>query len=291
MLEILYRIYQVATDEEKRKNLEKSNAFGLYSSISKLENNEIAMDCLICDDREQFKNIIRSSYGDNIIFRYTRSLKPGDLYCIVVGEHCYDAERYFQKCTFICDNCKSEVTTYLSHHICFTDYEITSLFYKNNEYKDKKFCSSKCKQDYIKKETEKICPKDDQEFFISREMFNEDCTGYIYKITKKSTGEFYIGQTIYAPVFRWGQHLKTERFPIQHITDYQFEVIEIVPNNVNILEREKFYIQKYYAENPEKSLNMSCTHTLRKLHESGISELVDILPTEEISRTVLIESD
>lgn len=90
-------------------------------------------------------------------------------------------------------------------------------------------------------------------------MFTEDISGYIYKISKKSTGEFYIGQTMYAPVFRWGQHLKTERFPIKNITDYKFEVIEIVPKTENILEREKYYIQKFYKENPEKSLNIMCT--------------------------------
>ena len=64
---------------------------------------------------------------------------------------------------------------------------------------------------------------------------------------------------MYAPVFRWCQHLKTERFPIKNITDYKFEVIEIVPKTENILEREKYYIQKFYKENPEKSLNIMCT--------------------------------
>ena len=39
----------------------------------------------------------------------------------------------------------------------------------------------------------------------------------------------------------------------------KFEVIEIVPRTENILEREKYYIQKYYKENPEKSLNIMCT--------------------------------
>ena len=42
--------------------------------------------------------------------------------------------------------------------------------------------------------------------------------------------------------------LKTERFPIKNITDYKFEVIEIVPKTENILEREKYYIQKFYKE-------------------------------------------
>ena len=42
-------------------------------------------------------------------------------------------------------------------------------------------------------------------------------------------------------------------------SDYKFEVIEIVPKTENILEREKYYIQKFYKENPEKSLNIMCT--------------------------------
>lgn len=61
------------------------------------------------------------------------------------------------------------------------------------------------------------------------------------------------------PIFRWGQHLKTDRFNINGILDYQFEVIEVVPITENILEREKYYIQKYYKELPEKSLNIMCT--------------------------------
>lgn len=32
-------------------------------------------------------------------------------------------------------------------------------------------------------------------------------------ITKKSTGEFYVGQTRYAPVFRWGVAFKDRPLP------------------------------------------------------------------------------
>ncbi len=46
---------------------------------------------------------------------------------------------------------------------------------------------------------------------------------------------------------------------LEKILDYQFEVIEIVGKNQNILEREKYWIQKLYRENPSKSLNISCT--------------------------------
>lgn len=258
MLEIIYRIYEVADEETALKNLEKDFDFELYSSTSKKRNNELLMDCLICDSREQFKEIIKSEYGENIGFRYSKKLNPGDLYCIIIGEHCYNTERYFNKVTFNCDCCGATIETYYGKAIYFSDFEVRHDFYGIEEYSKKRFCCQKCKQVYAEKEHQKLKPDDEQEFYIQRDMFTEDVSGYVYIITKKSTGEFYVGQTMYAPVFRWGQHLKTERFPIDKIKDYKFEVIEIVPKSENILEREKYWIQKLYKANPEKSLNISC---------------------------------
>lgn len=82
MLEIIYRIYQVANDETKKINLTSDIGFGLYSSTSKEHNIELLMDCMVCDNREQFKDIIRNTYGESISFRYSKKLKSGDLYCI-----------------------------------------------------------------------------------------------------------------------------------------------------------------------------------------------------------------
>lgn len=262
MLEILYRIYEVSSEEEREKAFHNQFDVGGYASISKIANKEIVMDCLICESREHFKHIIRDEYGSNIRFSYSSKLQAGDLYCVIIGEHCYDTEKYFQKISFKCDNCGAQVTTYIKKFISFNDYEIRSYFYNIDDYKDKRFCNYYCKEEYRRKEIKKLRPNDETEYYIRRDMFSEKCAGYIYKISKKSTGEFYIGQTVYAPVFRWGQHLKTERFTIKNITDYQFEVIEIVPAGENILEREKYYIQKYYKENPEKSLNIACTSNL-----------------------------
>lgn len=259
MVEIVYRIYEVADEKTAKKNAEKDFEFDLYSSISKSQNNELVMDCLICESREEFKKIIKDEYGNGISFRYSRKLRPGDLYCVIIGEHCYSTEKYFNKVTFTCDCCGATVETYYGKPIHFSDYEVRNYFYGIEDYAEKRFCSHKCKQVYESRERNKIRPNDDEEFYITKDMFSEKVSGYIYKISKKSTGEFYIGQTMYAPVFRWGQHLKTERFPIENITDYQFEVIEIVPLGCNILEREKYWIQKFYRDNPEKSLNIMCT--------------------------------
>ena len=264
MLEILYRIYEVANKETVKRNLERNLDMGIFSSTSKAQNIELLMDCKICDSREQFKDIIRSEYGNDIAFAYRKGkLKPGDLYCVIIGEHCYDVERYFNKVTFVCDCCGATVETYIKRPICFDNYEIRSYFFGIEKYKEKRFCSAKCKQQFLEVERQILKPDDEQEFWVTRDMFTEaNAAGYIYKITKKSTGEFYVGQTIYVPIFRWGQHLKTERFDIKGILDYQFEVIEIVPKGENILEREKYWIQKLYMENPKLSLNISCTANL-----------------------------
>jgi hypothetical protein len=258
MLEILYRIYEVADEETAKRNLEQNMDFGLFSSTSKAQNIELLTDCIVCDNREQFKDIIKSEYGDNIAFKYSKKLKAGDLYCIIIGEHCYDTEKYFNKVTFTCDCCGATVETYIKTPIYFSNYEVRHDFYGIQEYAEKRFCSKKCKYDYAERERKKLKPDDEQEFFVQRDMFTENVNGYIYKITKKATGEFYVGQTMYAPIFRWGQHLKTPRFPIENIIDYKFEVIEIVQKTDNILEREKFWIQKLYKENPKKSLNIAC---------------------------------
>ncbi len=259
MLEVIYRIYEVADEQTATENLKKNSEFGLYSSTSKAQNIELLMDCLVCDSREHFKDIIRSQYGNNIAFRYSKKLNAGDLYCIIIGEHCYNVERYFNKITFKCDFCGANIETYLGKAICFSDYEIRNSFFGIQEYTDKRFCCNQCKQAYEERVKKQLKPDNEQEFYVTKDMFTEDISGYIYKITKKSTGEFYVGQTIYAPIFRWGQHLKTERFPIKNIIDYKFEVLEVVPKSENILEREKYYIQKLYKENPEKSLNIACT--------------------------------
>lgn len=268
MLEILYRIYEVADEETAKKNLEQDLEFNLYSSTSKAQNIELLMDCMICDSREQFKDIIRNTYGDDITLRYSKKLKAGAVYCIIIGEHCYNAERYFNKVTFTCDCCGATVETYYGKATGFLDWEVRHNFYGIEEYLEKRFCSARCKQVYEERESRNLKPDGDQEFYIQRDMFTENVAGYIYKITKKSTGQFYIGQTQYAPIFRWGQHLKTDRFDMKDILDYQFETIYIVPKGENILEVEKQYIKEYYNKYPELSLNIACVTNEMKLQTS-----------------------
>lgn len=264
MLEIIYRIYEVADQE---KPIENGCVFwGVSSNI------ELTMDCKICESREHFKELIKEEYGENIAFRNSKKLNVGDLYCIIIAEHCYNTERYFNRIEYVCACCGAKVVGYINKAERIGNWEIKNeLCNQVDKYGDLLFCSYKCKEHFIKKERQK-CLADGlvDESFITREDFKrDDIAGYIYKISKKSTGEFYIGQTIYLPIFRWGQHLKTDRFDMKGITDYQFEVIEIVPISQNILEREKYYIQKYYKETPKKSLNIMCTKGIEDMDNQG----------------------
>lgn len=274
MLEILYRIYEVADEKTAEENLNKDKEFGLFSSISKAQNNELLMDCCICDTREQFKEIIRCQYGNAIAFRYSKKLKAGDLYCIIIGEHCYKTERYFKKVNFKCDCCGTNIETYYGEPICFSDWDIREHLYGIEEYLEKRFCSNNCKQVYKDKMKKSLKPDGETEFFVSRDMFIQNVAGYIYKITKKSTGEFYIGQTQYAPMFRWAQHLKSDRFTINDIKDYTFETLCIVQKGENILDVEKQYIKEYFNKYPKLSLNISCvTQDMKNKGETLIKEI------------------
>ena len=261
MLEILYRIYEVKDPNEKCVGGE---TLGMWS-VSKDVSSEIIMTACICDSREQFKAIIKDTYGD-IPFRYNKKLKPGDQYCIIIGEHAWDTEKYFNRCEFECPNCGAKVITY-NKPIMIKDYDISNRLFNVPGYENLRFCSESCRCDYIEKEHKKLMKDKNMDFdpneWISVSQFtNNNIAGYIYKITKKSTGEFYIGQTIHIPIFRWGQHLKTDRFPTDKINDYQFEVLEIVPKGKNILEVEKEYIQEGYKKAPDKSLNISNTKNI-----------------------------
>ena len=188
MLEILYRIYEVPSDEEKEKNRELDNTFGWYSSTSKAENNELLMDCMLCETRDDFKANIKAMYGENICFRYSKKLVEGDLYCIIIGEHAYNSEKYFGKIEFECDCCANKVSTVVGYDVTFDQYSLANYLYNEEEYAKMRFCSRICMKNKLE-ELKKILRPDDHDldFWVDQRMFNQDgIIGYIYKITKKS---------------------------------------------------------------------------------------------------------
>lgn len=239
MLEILYKILIVSDDNDICREL-------------------LTMDCLVCENKDHFKNIIRDSFGENIKFKFTKNLRKGDLYCTIIGELTYNKERYFNKKEFVCSCCGAKVTAFRNNIYKIDEGNIKwQLFNSQNNYSKHLFCSYECKNKFLEEEKKRINPDVETDFYIRKEDFEDkNINGYIYKITKKTTHEFYVGKTVNFPIWRWGQHLLTDRFPKEKTEDYTFEVIEVVKNNMELSEREKYWINKNYIKNKNLCLNI-----------------------------------
>lgn len=256
-VEILYRIYRVREKESER------NQFGEVEYFDEL----VCQEAMVCESREKFKEIMQDLYGAGLKFRASKKYEANTVYCVIIGELSYDQERYFNFVEYECACCGKKVRGLYKCENKLSDYDIKfQLGSEYKKYRKLNFCSGRCASLFLTEESRKYKDENDGEnCWITREDFKrEGVVGYVYKITRKSTGEFYVGQTVYNPIFRWGQHLKGGRFDIKNIEDYKFEVIEIVRTGESLLEREKHWIQKCYREAPEKSLNIMCTAGLEQ---------------------------
>ena len=263
-MDFIYRIYEVTFQPS-------------LSTNQILERKDIILnqEVMITASRETLKENIRALYP-NIKFANNGKLKEGDIYCIIISDNCYNAAEHIAVKEYICDHCnkifKSNeklLNRYYSVYE-FKTKQVSSDVLREYEarIKDMLFCSRDCllkhKEEVIsmlEKETldrnnnDKDFPPD---IFITRHTFDKVIkgVGYIYKISKRSTGQFYVGQTSYVPIYRWGQHLLTERFNIQNIGDYVFEILEVVNNSKLLNNRERYWINKCRDENPALTLNI-----------------------------------
>lgn len=248
-MNIIYRIYQLTKDDSIRRI--------------------ITQDVMMCNSKEDFKEAIKLTYGDDIKFRHTKDLKENDIFVSIISYDCYNAEEYVRVDDYKCSNCGKDFKEN-KHHLTksYSNWHLESICKplfdeRKEEIENFVYCCSRCREEHEQKLKEEFTnyAKENNwlsESWVDRYNTFEDkgCYGYIYLISKKSTGEFYVGQTNAVPMFRWVQHLKTERFDIENITDYKFEVLEKVKYKKDINDREAYWINKKYNENPELSLNI-----------------------------------
>lgn len=235
-----YRIYEVGGEREE-------SIWGLSQPRTLITQN-----VLVVDNHDMFKETIADLYGI-IKFRRTKNMVDGDLYCVVVtksvNEKDFDRSQVHETS---CEECK-EVFIY-QHR--YKPKNIINVKHRDiDSMRTYDYCSEECKEiHYDKLYKEYIIKHDglDPKQFIDRNHYYDGC---IYIITKKSTGEFYIGQTNSIPVFRWAQHLKTDRFPIENLVDYKFEVLEVIDDLKIIFEVESKYIKEYSIKYPTLILN------------------------------------
>lgn len=253
-MKIIYRVYE--------KGEGPSGFWGNYDNI-------LNQEVCFCNDRNHFKEIMRSMYGENIAFKNSKKLEPGSQYIVIISEDCYDADAYVSVMDYTCSHCGKQFKAIpRSLRKFYSTREFDRLNHalfleREEEIKSFVFCSEYCrehKEQEIRLEFEKYNQQNDviPDFYIDKSTFSaySHC-GYIYKITKRSTGEFYVGQTKYCPIFRWGQHLTTERFNIKNIDDYIFEVLDTVQwdNHDQLLAKEAYWINHEREKDPERCLN------------------------------------
>lgn len=254
-MNIIYRIYKVTGEKDN-----------WYSCNTKM----ITQDVMMVNSKEEFKEAMKLTFGEDLKFKNTKGLEPGDIFCSIISYNCYNAEEYVSLQEYKCSCCgrtfktnshsliQLRYTDFLKR-ICPPLYEEKKLELESNTF----YCSRDCQENHrhiLENEFREYAKKNDivSDEWASREdrFLGSFASGYIYMITKRSTKEFYVGKTNAVPMFRWVQHLKTERFYIDNIADYVFEILEVVKNKTSLNSREAYWIQKKYDENPELCLNI-----------------------------------
>ena len=233
----------------------------IYRVYKKSENhydNEIiTQDVMEVKEKDDFKNAIKLIYGNDIKFKNNKNVQPGDLFISIISYDCTNPEEYLNTMKCNCDYCKKEFISIPRNRIRLNIEYLNrinhDLFQQiKNELASKIYCSNKCRDNAMKNynqifREDAVKNKGFVDEWVYRESSFND-SGYIYMITKKSTGEFYVGKTNALPMFRWVQHLKTDRFPQENITDYKFEVLEVCKEKMT--ERETHWINKMHDTHP-----------------------------------------
>ena len=280
-MKIIYRVYEKG-----------EGGSGFYGNYDNILNQEVC----ICNSREHFKEIMRSMYGEDIAFKNSKKLPIGTPYIVIISEDCYDAEEYVSVMDYTCSCCGKHfkaIPKSLRRIHSFWEFDkLNHNLYisRKDELESLVFCSSACQEKIvgaIKQEFEAYNEDNDcvPEFYVDRNTFSSyNQYGYIYKITKRSAGEFYVGQTKYNPIFRWGQHLTTDRFKMDNIMDYIFEVIDIVTyeNREQLLAEEAYWINHEREKCPEKCLNNQIPNSVEYNNEVLREKVKNILHQEKV---------
>lgn len=191
--------------------------------------------------------------------------------------------------------------TYSYEYIELDDFDCKLCGEKVEKYsgikdsaKQQGFCSFEHYQRYkqVKKDIiqQELIAYLDEDYTVNGWISNvtSSTKGYIYLITNKVTGKVYVGQTTQIPLFRWWQHLQSNKakFERTDLDDLRFEVIEVV-NASNyeelkkkLFEREDYYIGYYNSLTPN-GYNL----TNAKKRENNLKQLLVDLTEDTITNT------
>lgn len=133
--------------------------------------------------------------------------------------------------------------------MCNKEFRRIDLYNDSNtKYKGILFCSDDCNDKYNLEHKSEI-----QKMFLE----SDKVVPVIYKITNKKSNKCYIGQTTQSFTLRWWQHIKWgvsdckfhTKIRNSELTDWFFEVVEVV-ESINMLnKREEYYINYFDSIN------------------------------------------
>jgi hypothetical protein len=197
----------------------------------------IWQDIVKADCKKTVKETIEKEYNNKFPQRVLRKdLKTGMFLLNIQEIHEGDYTHTKLLKVNVCQQCGSKWTI-------LEKYKINDGFYSQ------KYCSRECQDKNIGFEV----------------IDNGSAVPVIYKITNKTTGMCYIGQTTQPFTLRWWQHFSKNnnssakfRKEIEKtkITDWIFEVIEITKKE-NLNTRESYFINKYDSiENGYNTMNI-----------------------------------
>ena len=168
------------------------------------------------------------------ILRKDMDSKPFLLTCVEIKEGDYTHKKLLQ--VHSCGECGQEFTI-------LEKYRLESGYY------GERYCSKHCRD-----VAEARYKEEQAELGLVFERDGGGHTPVIYKITSKISGLSYIGQTTQAFTLRWYQHFFQsgysstkfhEDIRTSAVTDWTFEVIEVVKERSKINEREQHWINYF----------------------------------------------
>jgi len=189
----------------------------LYSYKVSAKNNKEARDMINKMYSKKFPmRVLSKDLDSNDFLLNLREIRAGDKYL----NRLWDVK--------ICIECKKK-------------FRRIDLYNDGNcKYKGTQFCSDECNEKQ-------------KERGVSNLFVNEKAVPVIYKITNKNTGMCYVGKTTQPFTLRWWQHFAWsddkcnfhEAISKSKLTDWIFEIVEIVEDIKNISKIESNYIKKF----------------------------------------------
>jgi len=232
---------------EKIKPLDKINFFyrlqipkeTSISELGYLSWEDFELGYIEATSKKEARKLLEENLNEKITMRFTKLEDMGIKYKYLLK--IYPSNEYWDKYWYEERQCE----------ICGNNY---TLIDRNNQsdYKGNKiYCSKDCEDIGISNLIELKEEEEIQKRINENTGIHSPC---IYKIKNKKENKVYIGQTTQYCTFRWYQHFSSssssmtkfhEKINKTKITDWEFEVIEIIEKKSNISKSDsKLFINK-----------------------------------------------